>query len=43
MREIVIGMDVISTVLGTGGWLVGVLLLVVMAMLPWLENLGGKR
>lgn len=42
MREIVIPMELISTVLSTGALLVGVGLLVVMAVLPWLENLGER-
>ena len=38
-REIVIVMELISTVLSIAALLVGVGLLVVMAMLPWLERL----
>jgi len=36
-------MDVISAVLGTGAWMMGLLLLLVMAALPWLEQIGGRR
>jgi hypothetical protein len=37
--------DVITVVLGTTGWLGGVLVLVMMALLPLLEQLGtpGRR
>ncbi|WP_214368882.1 hypothetical protein [Pseudonocardia sp. H11422] len=42
--------NMVGTALGTGAWIVGVLLLVVMAALPWLElltrsneNLRGHR
>ena len=36
-------MDVITTVLGAGAWMVGVALLAVMALLPWLERFGDQR
>lgn len=32
----------IGVVLGTATWLVGVVLIAVMALLPWLEMLGGR-
>lgn len=43
-REIVIGMnEMIETVLTTAGWIAGVSVLLVMALLPLLERLGGAR
>ncbi len=41
--EIVSGMDMIEVLLGTGAWSAGVGLLVVMAALPWLDQIGGGR
>jgi hypothetical protein len=35
--------DTISTVLGTAGWMAGVAVLVLMAALPLLESIGGRR
>ena len=43
MREIVVGMEMVEMVLGTGAWLMGIGLLVVMAALPWFEQIGGGR
>lgn len=41
-RDIVPPMvDVIVSVLGTAGWLAGLLLLLVMAALPFAEHVGG--
>jgi hypothetical protein len=37
----VLGMD-FGVVLATATWLVGVALIVVMALLPWLEMLAGR-
>jgi hypothetical protein len=35
--------DMISMVLGTAGWIAGLTVLVVMAALPLLESIGGRR
>jgi hypothetical protein len=35
--------DMISMVLGTAGWFAGLMVLVVMAALPLLESIGGRR
>ncbi len=36
-------MDAITTVLGTGAWTLGIVMLLVMAALPLLERLGSHR
>lgn len=44
LHDIVIGMnEMIGTVLATVGWIAGVSVLLVMAVLPLLEDLGTAR
>lgn len=33
----------IATVIGTVAWVTGLMLIIVMAALPWLEMLGARR